>query len=113
MAPKSKSHTSRAPEMAASYTSSRVRARLSFADARSEGRLDHVQCLGRQLLDLQLLTRLVQPQQGAGLQLHRSAQQIQRVEQLLVDGLDGSLRQLLLFLGARADAAGPREGRGD
>ena len=65
------------------------------------------------LLELQLLAGRVQPQQRAGLQAQRLAQQIQGGEQLLVDGLDRPLRQLLLLLGARAHPALAGRGRRD
>ena len=66
-----------------------------------------------QLLDLEVLARVVEPEQRAGLQVERLAQQIEGVVELLVDGLDRALRQLLLLLVARAHAALGRQRRGD
>jgi len=61
------------------------------AAARVDRALDQVGGIRAQLLDLEALTRLVEPEQRAGLKSQRRAQQIEVVVELLVDRLDRSL----------------------
>ena len=83
------------------------------AAAGGDAPLGDVRRVAGQLLHLEPLARLVEPQEGAGLQLQRRAQQRQVVVELLVDRLDRSLRQLLLLLGAAAHPVLGRQRRGD
>ena len=81
--------------------------------ARRQRALGQILRRARQFLQLQLLAAAIEPQQGTRLKSERVPQKLDGMKELLMNGLDRSLRQLLFFLGTRAQAAGDAQPRRD